>query len=144
MVFVLVGVQQESAELSAVVEETVAGIRVVKSFANEDVENRRFEAENLKFLDTRRAGYKSEAFFSVGTTAFAQLITVVVIVAGAIRVLWQDTHNLAEGAGAAAMAALIQERAAMQGKTVAVILSGGNLDMSQAAMVLNGQTPPPL
>ena len=68
------------------VEDSLAGIRVVKSFANEDVENRRFEAENLKFLDTRRAGYKSEAFFSVGTTTFAQLITVVVIVVGAIRV----------------------------------------------------------
>ena len=68
------------------VEDSLAGIRVVKSFANEDVENRRFEAENLKFLDTRRAGYRSEAFFSVGTTTFAQLITVVVIVAGAIRV----------------------------------------------------------
>ncbi|MCX7586699.1 ABC transporter ATP-binding protein [Phenylobacterium sp. 58.2.17] len=68
------------------VEDSLAGIRVVKSFANEDVENRRFETENLKFLDTRRAGYRSEAFFSVGTTTFAQLITVVVIVAGAIRV----------------------------------------------------------
>ena len=68
------------------VEDSLAGIRVVKSFVGEDVENRRFEAENLKFLDTRRAGYKSEAFFSVGTTTFAQLITVVVIVAGAIRV----------------------------------------------------------
>lgn len=65
-------------------------------------------------------------------------------IAEAIRVLWQDTHNLAEGAGAAAMAALMQEREAMQGRKVAVILSGGNLDMSQAATVLAGQTPPPM
>ncbi|WP_312164784.1 ABC transporter ATP-binding protein [Phenylobacterium sp.] len=68
------------------VEDSLAGIRVVKSFVGEEVENRRLEAENAKFLDTRRAGYKSEAYFSVGTTTFAQLITVVVIVAGAIRV----------------------------------------------------------
>lgn len=62
-------------------------------------------------------------------------------VAAAIRAYWQDTHNLAEGAGAVALAALMQERERMQGKKVAVILSGGNLDMSQAAQVLSGQTP---
>ena len=62
-------------------------------------------------------------------------------VANAIRILWQDTHNLAEGAGAVAMAALLQEVDAMQGKKVAVILSGGNLDMKQAAQVLGGRTP---
>jgi ATP-binding cassette subfamily B protein len=81
--------KQSKRQIGAInerVEDSLAGIRVVKSFANEEVENRRFEAENLKFLDTRRAGYRSEAYFSVGTTTFAQLITVVVIVAGAIRV----------------------------------------------------------
>ncbi len=62
-------------------------------------------------------------------------------VAEAIRIYWQDTHNLAEGAGAVALAALLQERDAMQGKRVAVILSGGNIDQSQAAVVLSGQTP---
>jgi threonine dehydratase len=65
-------------------------------------------------------------------------------IAAAIRALWQDTHNVAEGAGAAALAALMQEREAMRGKKVAVILSGGNLDMSQAATVLAGGTPSPM
>jgi ATP-binding cassette subfamily B protein len=78
--------KQQIGAINERVEDSLAGIRVVKSFANEEVENRRFDAENVKFLDTRRAGYRSEAFFSVGTTTFAQLITVVVIVAGAIRV----------------------------------------------------------
>jgi threonine dehydratase len=41
------------------------------------------------------------------------------------------------------MAALLQEKDRMQGKKVAVILSGGNLDMSQAAQLLRGETPPP-
>lgn len=68
------------------VEDSLSGIRVVKSFANEDQENRRFQTENRKFLDSRRAGYRSEAFFSVGTTTFPQLITVAVIVVGALRV----------------------------------------------------------
>jgi threonine dehydratase len=62
-------------------------------------------------------------------------------VAAAVRVLWQDTHNLAEGAGAVAMAALMQEADRMRGKRVAVILSGGNCDQSQAAEILAGNTP---
>jgi ATP-binding cassette subfamily B protein len=68
------------------VEDSLAGIRVVKSFANEPLENRRFETENSRFLESRRAGYRAEAFFSIGATTFAQLITVTVIVLGAIRV----------------------------------------------------------
>ncbi|WP_260963059.1 threonine dehydratase [Pseudomonas citri] len=49
-------------------------------------------------------------------------------IAEAMRVYYTDTHNLAEGAGAAALAALMQERETMQGKRVGVILSGGNID----------------
>ncbi|MET0136994.1 MAG: threonine dehydratase [Sphingobium sp.] len=62
-------------------------------------------------------------------------------VAEAIRIYWQDTHNLAEGAGAVALAALIQEKETMRGKKVAVILSGGNGDLSQMAGILAGETP---
>lgn len=62
-------------------------------------------------------------------------------VAEAMRVYWQDTHNMAEGAGAVALAALIQERQAMHGKRVAVVLSGGNCDQAQVAEVLSGKTP---
>lgn len=62
-------------------------------------------------------------------------------VAHAIRVYWEDTHNLAEGAGAVALAALIQEKQTMAGKRVAVILSGGNGDRSQMAEILGGATP---
>jgi ATP-binding cassette subfamily B protein len=69
------------------VEDSLAGIRVVQSFANEDLEIRRFEADNRRFLESRRAGYRSEAFFGIGTDSFAQVITVLVIVAGAIRVI---------------------------------------------------------
>lgn len=51
-------------------------------------------------------------------------------VAAAIRAYWQDTHNLAEGAGAAPLAALLQERAAMRGKRVGIVLCGGNIDLA--------------
>ena len=46
----------------------------------------------------------------------------------AIRAYWTDTHNLAEGAGAAALAAALQEKAKLRGKRVGLILSGGNID----------------
>jgi threonine dehydratase len=49
-------------------------------------------------------------------------------VAAAIRAYWTDTHNLAEGAGAAALAAALQDRAKIRGKRVGLILSGGNID----------------
>ncbi|MCC7427200.1 MAG: threonine dehydratase [Alphaproteobacteria bacterium] len=51
-------------------------------------------------------------------------------VAEAIRAYWQDTHNLAEGAGAAPLAALMQDRAAMAGKRIGLILCGGNIDLA--------------
>jgi threonine dehydratase len=62
-------------------------------------------------------------------------------VAEAIRVLYSDTHTLAEGAGAAAFAALIKEREEQHGKRVAVVVSGQNIDRPWMATVLNGGTP---
>jgi threonine dehydratase len=46
----------------------------------------------------------------------------------AIRALWTDTHNLAEGAGAAALAAVLQDKPKIRGKRIGLILSGGNID----------------
>jgi threonine dehydratase len=54
----------------------------------------------------------------------------------AMRILFTDTHNLAEGAGAAALAAALQEQGRLAGKKVAVILSGGNIDREAFAAVL--------
>jgi threonine dehydratase len=62
-------------------------------------------------------------------------------IADAIRLLWSATHNVAEGAGAAALAALLKERDRMSGKRVAVILSGGNIDTAVLRTVLEGRTP---
>ncbi len=54
----------------------------------------------------------------------------------AMRILFSDTHNVAEGAGAAAFAAALQERHRLAGKRVAVIQSGGNIDRALFAEVL--------
>ena len=61
--------------------------------------------------------------------------------ADAMRAYYADTHNVAEGAGAAALAAAMQQREALQGKKVGVILSGGNVDADLYARVLAGETP---
>ncbi len=62
-------------------------------------------------------------------------------VADAMRAIYADTHNVAEGAGAAAFAALMQEREQQRGKRVAVILTGGNVDSAALQTVLRGGTP---
>jgi threonine dehydratase len=62
-------------------------------------------------------------------------------IASAMRALFTDTHNVAEGAGAAALAALLKEQDAQRGRRVAVILTGGNVDADVFARVLLGDTP---
>jgi threonine dehydratase len=59
-------------------------------------------------------------------------------VAAAMRALFIATHNVAEGAGAASFAALLQERERMRGKRVGVVLCGGNVDADVFAKVLRG------
>jgi threonine dehydratase len=54
----------------------------------------------------------------------------------AIRVIFSDTHNIAEGAGAAALAGALQERDRLKGKKVAVIQSGGNIDRALFTEIL--------
>jgi threonine dehydratase len=62
-------------------------------------------------------------------------------IADAMRIYFDDTHQIAEGAGAAPLAALLQERHQMANKNVAVILSGGNIERTRFMHVLNGGTP---
>jgi threonine dehydratase len=75
--------------------------------------------------------------FAVYAAGAARIVSVnEAQIAEAMCMYYTDTHNLAEGAGAAALAALIQERDAMRGKRVGVILSGGNVDRSVYARVI--------
>ena len=74
-------------DINGQVEDTLAGVRVVKSFTNEDVEKSKFAYANHRFLTSRRDGYKSEAYFSGGLMAFTQLITVTVIIFGGAAIV---------------------------------------------------------
>ena len=71
------------------------------------------------------------AAFEIIRKGAARIVTVTDDeVTAAIRAYWQDTHNLAEGAGAAPLAVLLQERDAMRGKRAGIVLCGGNIDLA--------------
>lgn len=74
------------AEINARVEDSLAGIRVVQSFGNEADELSRFGSTNAQFVESRSAGYRAEAWFSVGMEAFSQLVLIVAIVLGSYRI----------------------------------------------------------
>ncbi|MEP7292622.1 MAG: ABC transporter ATP-binding protein [Chloroflexota bacterium] len=74
-------------DINAQVEDTLAGVRVVKSFTNEAIETRKFSYENNRFLASRREGYKSETYFDSGMNAFTQLITISMIVFGGVAIV---------------------------------------------------------
>jgi threonine dehydratase len=57
-------------------------------------------------------------------------------VKSAMRALFADTHNVAEGAGAAALAALLKDKESMRGRTAAIVLTGGNVDSGVYARII--------
>jgi ATP-binding cassette, subfamily B, bacterial len=79
--------RERIGDINAQVEDNLAGIRVVKSFANEDTEKIKFAYENNRFLESRKNVYKNEAYLSEGVSAITQLITVAVIVFGGASIV---------------------------------------------------------
>ncbi len=82
-----------------------------------------------------------EAFDLIAAGAARVVLVSEEEIAEAIRIYYTTTHNLAEGAGAAPLAALLKEKQRYAGKRVGVILSGGNIDMAIFAQILRGETP---
>ncbi len=74
-------------DINAAVEDTLSGIRVVQSFTNEKIEIKKFAHENNRFVDSRKAGYKSEAYFYDGLMTLTQLMTIAVVVFGAVAIV---------------------------------------------------------
>ncbi|MEP6896179.1 MAG: ABC transporter ATP-binding protein [Chloroflexota bacterium] len=74
-------------DINAQAEDTLAGIRVVKSFTNEEIERDKFATTNDRFVDSRRDVYRNEANFSAGMTASTQLLVIAVVVFGSIAIL---------------------------------------------------------
>ncbi len=78
--------RERIGDINAQVEDTLSGIRVVKAFSNEAIEQKKFAYENRRFVDSRRDGYRSEAYFYGGMNAFTQLITIAIIVFGGVAI----------------------------------------------------------
>ena len=82
--------KERIGDVNAQVEDTLAGIRVVKSFTNEEVEKEKFAFENNRFLESRQSIYWNESFIWQGVDVITKLITVTVIVYGGINIV--DAH----------------------------------------------------
>ncbi len=76
--------REKVAEINAGIEDNLSGIRVVKSFAAEEVEKEKFMVGNQGFLDSKKNSYFYMGQYHAGLTAFITMITVLVIVAGAV------------------------------------------------------------
>lgn len=82
---------QESRErignVNAQVEDTLAGIRVVKSFANEKTEKQKFAHENDRFLESRKSIYLNETYIWQGVDTITKLITLTVVIYGGVNIV---------------------------------------------------------
>ncbi|MBR6383372.1 MAG: ABC transporter ATP-binding protein [Lachnospiraceae bacterium] len=72
------------ADINSQIEDNLSGIRVVKSFANENIENTKFKQGNDAFLKAKRNSYLYMGFFHSGMNSFTMLINVIVIMAGGV------------------------------------------------------------
>lgn len=76
--------RNQVGEINSQVEDTLLGIRVVKSFATEQLEAEKFEDGNRKFLETKKEGYFYMAGFQTSNRAFEGVMYLIVVVAGAL------------------------------------------------------------
>ena len=74
------------AEINTQIEDNLSGIRVVKSFANEEMEREKFRTGNDGFLAAKKNSYFYMGFFHSGMTAFTLLINVIVIMTGGVLI----------------------------------------------------------
>ena len=75
---------QQVGEINAQVEDSLLGIRVVKSFGNEELEERKFDEGNRKFLQYKAVSYRYMAEFGTSNRIFDGLMYIIVVVAGAL------------------------------------------------------------
>ncbi len=76
--------RKKIAGINSSLQDTLGGIRVVKSFTGEDIEQSKFDKSNLAFLDSKQANYRQMALFHSGNNLFEGLMFVAVLVAGGV------------------------------------------------------------
>ena len=72
------------ADINAQIEDSLSGVRVVKSFGNEEIEKEKFDKGNQAFLESKKNSYMCMGGYHAGLGAFTTLITIIVVVAGGI------------------------------------------------------------
>ena len=72
------------ADINSQIEDSLSGIRVVKSFGNETEEMRKFNAGNDRFVDSKKVSYRYMGIYNSGMGAFSTLITVISLIVGAL------------------------------------------------------------
>ena len=77
-------------DINAQVEDALAGIREVQAFGNEVQEQRKFDHENERFLESRRVEYISDAYYYQGIVFFTQVMPLVVVLFGGLAILRAD------------------------------------------------------
>ena len=80
--------RQRIAEINGQIEDNLSGIRVVKSFANEHIENEKFKEGNDNFLESKKINYRYMGQFQAGVGVMTTLIQVCVIVVGAVLIAY--------------------------------------------------------
>lgn len=76
--------RKKIAGINSSLQDTLGGIRVVKSFTGEDIEQGKFDRSNIAFLDSKKANYRQMALFHSGNNLFEGLMFVAVLVAGGV------------------------------------------------------------
>lgn len=76
--------RKKIAGVNSQVQDSLAGIRVVKSFANEELERDKFSESNLKFLDSKISSYRIMGSFRAGTSFFEGLLFITVLISGGL------------------------------------------------------------
>ena len=77
---------KQVGEINAQVEDSLLGIRVVKSFANEAIEEKKFDEGNKKFLEIKKRSYECMAAFATSNRIFDGLMYIVVVIIGALQI----------------------------------------------------------
>ena len=77
---------KQVGEINAQVEDSLLGIRVVKSFANEAIEEKKFDKGNKKFLEIKKRSYECMAAFATSNRIFDGLMYIIVVIIGALQI----------------------------------------------------------
>lgn len=82
--------KERIADINSQIEDSLAGIRVVQAFANEEIEMDKFRSSSSRFLESRKNSYWIEALFFNGLTGFTAFINISVVIVGAVLISYHQ------------------------------------------------------